>query len=127
MERHLDGQTKEGVLVLTLRDQQLRTEADCTALRQEFLDALQLAGAKNIIVDFRNVQYITSAAYRPLLALRRASHDAGVRLVLCNLAKEVASVFYVSRLITRDLPDESPFEEQPDTAAALAYLKRGSA
>jgi anti-sigma B factor antagonist len=124
MNRQLEIRSEGDVLILILQARELRTEEDCAALRQEFMDAIRQSGAKKVVVDFSQVAYLTSAAYRPLLALRRMSHQAGARLVLCNLSEDVATVFYVSRLIARDRPDESPFEEQPDVPAAVTYLNR---
>jgi anti-anti-sigma factor len=119
---HLDRRVERGVLVLTPLDAELRMETDCAALRHEFLNAVAEAQGKHVVLDMRKVRYLASAAYRPLLSLRQACAGAGVRLLLCNLNQAVASIFYATGLINRELPDESPFQERPDLPTALAYL-----
>jgi anti-anti-sigma factor len=109
------------VLVLTILDAELTREEQCTAIREELLEAIE-QGTKKILVDFQHVKYVSSVAFRPLLSLRRRVHEIEGRLVLCNLAPPVADVFKVTRLLINSRSSPALFEEQTTVAAGIACL-----
>ncbi|HEV3118229.1 MAG TPA: STAS domain-containing protein [Gemmataceae bacterium] len=121
---HVRAGTEQGVLVLTFLDKELRDEPQCAMIRQEFHDALTRSGDRKIVVDFRNVQFVSSVAFRPLLSLRRLVHDTGARLVLCNLSEMVADVFQATRLLASTQAAAAPFEAKTDLPSAIAYLNK---
>ncbi len=118
--RHLQRHTDRGVLVLTLTDAQLRSDDLAAALRDELLDAV--GDAANVVLDLRNVAYMSSVAFRPLLGLYQLLKDRGGRVVLCNLTRPVAEVMHLMRLLSTSHSSASPFEEKPDVDAAVAAL-----
>src|SRR6266404_2715255 len=120
--QHVQVSTERGVLVLTFVDKELRDEQQCNAIRQEFHDAVTSTGAKKIVVDFHNVTFTCSVAFRPLLSLRRLVHDTGARLVLCGLSELVAEVFQATRLLVSSHASTAPFEARPDLTSAIAHL-----
>src|SRR5436305_14826581 len=95
--QHLTIQLQEGVLVLTIMHRQVEGEEVPEALRQEMLTAVEHAQVRNVVVNFASTQLISSAAFRPLLALRRKLLEEGGRLVLCGLSPIVGDVFYTTR------------------------------
>lgn len=117
---HLQRHTDRGVRVLTLTDAELRGDDLAAALHDELLSAAGEAGG--VVVDLRNVRYMSSVAFRPLLALYQRLKDRGDRVVLCNLRPPVAEVMRLMRLTSTSHTSASPFEEKPDVAAAVATL-----
>lgn len=111
-------------VVLRLEMAQLIGDALADALREEFLTARKLIGARHVVVDFAPVTYLSSASFRPLLSLLREVRAHGGRLVLCNLQPDVHEVFTVTRLISSHGATPAAFEVQPDPAAALRSLSR---
>ena len=110
------------VLVLRIEPAQLLGDALAESLREELLKARQLVDARNVVVDFQPVTYLSSASFRPLLSLLREIRGLGGRMVLCNLHRDVHEVFSVTRLI-RTHPDiPAAFEVQPDVPAAIVSL-----
>ena len=120
--RHLTSGTEQGVLVLTLTDPQIRGDEMAEELRNELLAAVAEAGADRVVLDLRQVNYVSSVAFRPLLQLHGALKDRQGRIVLCNLAEPIREVLHLTRLISTSRSARSPFEEQPDVAAAVASL-----
>jgi anti-sigma B factor antagonist len=118
---HVTTRTESGVLILTITEKQLTGEVLCDAIREELLDAVQQKAGK-VIVDFHNVDYVSSVAFRALLSLRRRVHDTEGRLVLCNLSPLVAEVFKVTRLLINSKSSPSMFDERPTIADAIAAL-----
>jgi anti-anti-sigma factor len=111
-----------GVLVLTIAGPQLQGDRQITAFRHEVDQAVAQGGTKLVVLDFRNVQALSSAAFRPLMSLRHALEARGGRLALCHLTLVVAETFQATRTIGGSRTSAAAFEVQPTLAAALASL-----
>ena len=122
LQHHLTTSLQEGVLVLTITDKQVEGEEVPEALREEMLAALEQTGVHYVVVNFANTQLISSAAFRPLLALRRKLLQDGGRLVLCGLSKIVGDVFFTTRMVDATGSSSAPFELKDDVPSAVAYL-----
>jgi len=112
----------QGVLVLTFLDRSIHTDTLAETLRDQLLDAVATTRSSMVVLDFRNVEYLSSAGFRPLLSLRRKLHESGGRLILCNLHPDVANVFRITRLISTSKSAAAPFEQADDLPAALTHL-----
>jgi anti-anti-sigma factor len=120
--KHFDSSTKEGILILTLKDTHLHGDQLADELRNEMLMALGRSGSNKVILDFRNVEYLSSVAFRPLLSLRRKMEEQKGRMVLCSLATLVSDVFRMLRLISSSRSYPATFEVFADIPTALAAL-----
>jgi anti-anti-sigma factor len=120
--RYVEAREQQGVLVLTIALSQIEGEVVSDALRQEMLAAIAATGQQRVVVDFRNLKYISSVAFRPLLSLRRKLKEVNGKLILCGLSKAVGDVFYTTRLIGTSGEVSAPFEMQPDVESAVARL-----
>jgi len=110
------------IIVLRIEPSQLVGDFVAEALREEFLTARQRVAARNVVVDFQTVTYLSSASFRPLLSLLREVRAQSGRLVLCNLNPDVHEVFTVTRLISSHGSAPAAFEVQADVPAAIASL-----
>ncbi len=110
-------------MIILLEDQKLQGDDLAEGLRREFLDALNRHGLNKVIIDFRNVKYLSTAGFRPLLTLHRKLHEMQGRLIFCNLSPETAEVFIVTRLISSNRFSNAPFESADDVPAALARFR----
>ena len=108
--------------MLTITDKQVEGEEVPEALREEIMAALEQTGVRSVVVNFANTQLISSAAFRPLLALRRKLLQDGGRLVLCGLTKVVGDVFFTTRMVDATGSSSAPFELKDDVPSAVAYL-----
>jgi anti-sigma B factor antagonist len=57
------------------------------------LTGLIKAGRKRIVVDLKNLVYISSAGFRALLLAGRLAEESQGTLVLCSLSSEVQRLF----------------------------------
>jgi anti-anti-sigma factor len=121
-DRHLTSHTEQGVLVLTFTDPQIRGDDMAEEVRDELLATVREAGVDRVVLDLGRVTYISSVAFRPLLQLHAALKDRHGRIILCNLHEAVREVLHLTRLVSTGQSARSPFEEQPDVAAAVASL-----
>ncbi|HYT90212.1 MAG TPA: STAS domain-containing protein [Gemmataceae bacterium] len=113
---------KDGVLVLTVIDDKLQGDELVEAVRDELLDAVTREDADRVVLDLGQVEMVTSAGIRPLLALRTCVKERAGRLVLCGLRPMVTETLQTTRLITTSGSAPVPFPTAPDVAAAIALL-----
>ncbi len=65
----------------------------------EFQDAVVekiKAGAKSIVLDFSNIDYLSSAGLRSLLVIAKQQKEGGGHLAICSVKEMVHKVFEVS-------------------------------
>lgn len=123
--RHLNTRVEQGVLVLTITDSKIQGEEVADALRMEMLRALETSGLRKVVVDFQHAQYVSSTAFRPLLALRRRIQElGGGRVVLCGLSSVVGDVFYTTRMVDPTGTVTALFDLEADVPAAVARLNQ---
>jgi anti-anti-sigma factor len=122
--RHLTSETNDGVLVLTLTDAQVRGDELADELRDEMLGAVAASAASQVVLDFRNVTFLSSVAFRPLLRLHHEVKARGGRVAVCNLSPDVAEVLHLTQVVNSRGAAHAPLEEQPDRSAAVASLRR---
>jgi anti-anti-sigma regulatory factor len=73
--------------------------------------------ACDVVVDFSNVDIITTPVIARLMALRKLLVDCGRRLVLHSAAQQIKGVFTTTGL-------DQIFEFADDKPAALAHVRR---
>ncbi len=118
----LHSSVEQGILVLTIAQSRIQGEEIAQALREEMQLALEQAGVNRVVIDLRHACYMSSAAFWPLLSLRRQLLDAGGRLIICGLSGDIEDVFTTTKMISLGGEVDAPFEVAPDAAAAVAHL-----
>ncbi len=63
---------------------------------EEKVVPLSVSGTQNLIIDFSNLVYISSAGLRAILKIAKGCKEKSCKLVLCSLSKEVSEVFKIS-------------------------------
>jgi anti-anti-sigma factor len=109
-------------VVLTITEKQVEGDAVAQALSRELLAAATAANVRHVVVDFHNVQYISSVAFGPLLHLRRHLQAGEGRLIVCGLNSMVGDIFYTTKMVDPSGRFSAPFEMHPDVPAAVAAL-----
>ncbi len=56
----------------------------------------ELDGMTSLVLDFKELEYISSAGLRVLLALKKALLTKGGDLCVTNVNKAIASIFHIS-------------------------------
>jgi anti-anti-sigma factor len=113
---HVAVSVEQGVLVLTLIDQQIRGDEVAEAVRREITDALERSGARQCVLNLQHVQSVSSSGLRPIIHLRREIQNLSGQLRICGVSEFISDVLHTVRLFTQ------PFDIQPDVAAAVANL-----
>jgi anti-anti-sigma factor len=98
--RHISTADENDVLILTLKINQVRDYVVAEELRYELLHAVRRVNAQKIVVDLRNLTFMTSLACVAFLGLKAGLREHGGRLILCNLSEFIRKVFSAKRLLS---------------------------
>jgi anti-anti-sigma factor len=86
----------EGALLVTVTG---RMDAAAAPQFERACDAWLGQGERDVVVDMRATEYISSMGLRSLLMLAKSLQRSGGRLALCGLAGPVREVFRISGLL----------------------------
>jgi anti-anti-sigma factor len=124
LHRCLKADCRRNVLILSITESHVQGDDIAEEMREAMLQAIGTTGCRHAVIDFENVQYISSVAFRPLLALRRELVQRGGRVVVCGLNTVVGDIFHTTSMIDREGNMSPMFEMQPTVAEAEAFLER---
>lgn len=82
-------------------------------LSDELSSTLKNADPSDMLIDFSNVEYLSSTMLGTLTRLFRQTHEQEGRIRLCSIRPDVLEVFKITKL-------DTIFEIYPDAQAALA-------
>ncbi|MGC2447735.1 MAG: STAS domain-containing protein [Candidatus Sulfotelmatobacter sp.] len=115
MQLKLTKRTVDGILVIQCNGRIVFGE-ESSLLRDEVKKSIA-DGAKKIVLNLGEVNYIDSGGLGTLVALHTTAHNAGGTIKLANLTKRVGDLLQVTKLLT-------VFEVYDSEYAALeAYRK----
>ena len=86
------------VTVVTFRDRRIIDEPNIQKIGEELFRLVDVLNRRNILIDFSNINYLSSAAIGKLITLNKKIQAAGGKLVLCNLDPNVHEVLLVARV-----------------------------
>ena len=98
MQLKLSKKTVDGILVF-LCSGRIVFGDESSLLREEVKKALQ-DGAKQIVLNLGEVNYIDSGGLGTLVALHTTAYNAGATIKLANLTKRVGDLLQVTKLLT---------------------------
>jgi anti-anti-sigma factor len=84
---------RDGVTVITPSG---RIDTTTSGAVEEAIRRTVDAGARDLVVDFAGVEYISSAGLRVFLVLAKRMRDVQGRLVLCDMPEPVRQVFHLA-------------------------------
>ena len=85
---------------------------ESSLLREEVKKVIQ-DGAKRIVLNLGEVNYIDSGGLGTLVALHTTAHNSGANIKLANLTKRVGDLLQVTKLLT-------VFDVYPSESAAIS-------
>jgi anti-sigma B factor antagonist len=103
------------VTVVRFRDQKIIDPEIIQELGQELFDLVENDGRHNIVVNFSNVKFLSSAALRKLITFDKKATQKNTDLYLTNIAPEIYQVFTITNL-------DKLFQIKDSEADALAQL-----
>ncbi len=91
--------TEQGdIAVVRFVDRKILDAANIQQLGEELFALVEKEGRKSILLNFSNVEFLSSAALNKLIILDKKVKAAGGKLVFCCLRPEIHEVFVITRL-----------------------------
>jgi anti-anti-sigma factor len=59
------------------------------------IDRLIRAGSRNLLIDLRDIAYVSSAGFRALLVARKLVDETGGKVILCGMSRELRRLFEI--------------------------------
>jgi anti-sigma B factor antagonist len=108
----------ENVAVVRFKDRKILDELIIQDLGQELFSLVEDEHYRNLLLNFTNVEFLSSAALGKLISLHKKVERAGGVLKLSNIRAEIYDVFKITRLNEKfDIRDEQE-EALADFASA---------
>jgi anti-sigma B factor antagonist len=101
-----------GVTVIRFVDRKILDEANIQELGRELFALVEEDNRKSLLLNFSNVEFLSSAALGKLITLDKKVKAHGGKLRLCNIRPEIYEVFAITKL-------NKLFDIREDEAAGL--------
>ncbi len=98
VHRRIQTSDISGVTVVSFMDSKILDAASIQELGDELFNLVDKDGVKALLLDFGNVEFLSSAALNKLIILDKKVKMKGGQLRLCNLKPEIQEVFVITRL-----------------------------
>jgi anti-sigma B factor antagonist len=103
------------ISVVRFKDQKIIDPVAIQELGQELFDLVEKDERRKIVLNFGNVEFLSSAALGKLITFEKKAKRIGAELILTNISPEIYQVFAITNL-------DKLFKIKDSEADALAVL-----
>ncbi len=96
--RRLEVEDIGDVTVVNFTDRKILDEQNIQVIGEQLFSLVDEAGRRKVLLNFGNVEYLSSAALGKLITLNKKLQAAGGRLILCNIDPQIYEVFEITKL-----------------------------
>lgn len=96
--RRLEVEDIGDVTVVNFKDRKILDEQNIQIIGEQLFSLVDEAGRRKILLNFGNVEYLSSAALGKLITLNKKLQGVGGRLILCNIDPQIYEVFEITKL-----------------------------
>ncbi len=114
-QRRIDIEDVGEVTVARFVDKKILDEGNIQIIGNQLFGLVEEDGRMKIVLDFTNVEYLSSAALGKLITLDKKVKKARGKLRLCSIRPEIYEVFAITKL-------NKLFDIREDQEAALEGL-----
>jgi anti-sigma B factor antagonist len=87
-----------GVTVVQFVDKKILDEANIQQIGEEMFALVDQDKRRKIVLDFSNVEYLSSAALGKLITMNKKVKQAKGQLKLCEIRPQIYEVFIITKL-----------------------------
>lgn len=84
--------------IIGFTDQKILEEKDIKALAESIMSVIEQAERINLILDFGNVRFLSSAVLGLLIRISKRIYERDGQLGLCNISPKIYEIFKITRL-----------------------------
>jgi anti-sigma B factor antagonist len=96
--QRLEVEDRGDVTVVCLTDRKILGEQHILVVEDELFKLVNGSGRTKLLLNFCNVEYMSSAVLGMLVRLNKNVQMAGGKLVLCNIDSQIREVFAITKL-----------------------------
>jgi anti-sigma B factor antagonist len=96
--RRLEVEDIGDVTVVNFTDRKILDEQNIQIIGDQLFSLVDELGRRKLLLNFGNVEYLSSAALGKLITLNKKVQSAGGRLILCNIDPQIYEVFEITKL-----------------------------
>jgi anti-sigma B factor antagonist len=96
--RRLEVEDIGDIAVVNFVDKKILDEQNIQMIGDDLFRLVDELGRRKILLNFQNVEFMSSAALGKLIALHRKLQGVQGKLVLCKIAKDILDVFKITKL-----------------------------
>ena len=106
--RRLEVEDIGDITVVNFLDKKILDDQNIQMIGEQLLSLVEELGRQKILLNFANVEFLSSAALGKLITLNRKVQAVRGKLILCTISKEIREVFEITKLdkLFTILPDE---------------------
>lgn len=84
--------------IMRFTDEKILEEQDIKALTDSIMSVIEQAVRINLILDFSNVRFLSSAVLGLLIRVSKRIYESDGQLGLCNINPKIYEIFKITRL-----------------------------
>jgi anti-sigma B factor antagonist len=88
----------ENATIIGFTDQKILEEKDIKALQESIMSVIEQAERINLILDFGNVRFLSSAVLGLLIRISKRTYERDGQLKLCRINPKIYEIFKITRL-----------------------------
>lgn len=96
--RRIDIEEVNDVTVAKFTDKKILDEGNIQLIGNQLFSLVDEDRRGKIVLDFANVEYLSSAALGKLITMDKKVKSIGGKLRLCNIRSDILEVFKITRL-----------------------------
>jgi anti-sigma B factor antagonist len=96
--RRLEVETIGDVTVVNFTDKRILDEQNIQVIGEQLFGLVDEQGHRRLLLNFSNVEYLSSAALGKFITLNKKVAGASGKLVLCSIDPAIYEVFEITRL-----------------------------
>jgi anti-sigma B factor antagonist len=97
-QRRIDIEDVGDVTVARFVDKKILDENNIQIIGNQLMDLVDVDGRRKIVLDFGNVEYLSSAALGNIVKLNTRLKSTGGKLALCSIRPEIHEIFKITQL-----------------------------
>ncbi|MGF1581785.1 MAG: STAS domain-containing protein [Gemmataceae bacterium] len=96
--KRLEVEDSGEVTVVNFVDKKILDEQNIQTIGDQLFQLVDKLGRTKLLLNFGNVEYLSSAALGKLITLNRKVNNARGQLILCNISEQIYEVFEITKL-----------------------------
>jgi anti-sigma B factor antagonist len=89
---------KDQIIIVSLNCKKLLEEEHINSVRGSVLGAIDAAAVPKVLIDFDEVEFLSSAMLGALIKINSAINEKNGRLALCNIEENILKIFKITAL-----------------------------